>query len=165
MDGNHGKFLAFPVKHSAGKPAHQLLDTFSPLVPMIAGRIARRLPRSIDRRDLEQIGHLAILDAAPRVEQFIRTRIAGAMRDSARYSRYREAQHQPIAAAASQPDLAASPLEQMVAAETHEALHQAIAQLPPDQARAIASRGKRGRPFKAERVAVAALRGVFARAA
>lgn len=165
MDATYGKFLAAEEKGQASGRGPKILEIYEPLVPAIARRIARTLPPSFDRHDLEQTGRLAILEAAPRIEQYVRQRVEGAIRDSARYTRYRDATHQGIAEAADVADKSTSPLDRMVAAE-------ALDSLPADQRRVIEMRiegRKAGRPTKAEaaaeQAAIVTLRGALARAA
>jgi hypothetical protein len=144
----------------------------------------RNLPRSFEREDLEQVGRLALLEAAPRIEAFARKRVEGAMRDSARFQRYRETQHASLSGLKKQPSVlidSRTPLEILIDDEKQAGLQAHICSLPADQARVISERmsgrkRQKGRPSRAEAAAraadiaiegeaVGALRVLLARAA
>jgi len=157
----------------ATEKSNKLVEIYSDIVPSIASSVARRLPPSFDRDDLEQIGRLALLEAAPAVESYLRTRVHGAIVDTARGARYRDATHLDLTAAIATSDDARSPLTALIEEEERLTVLDSVQRLPADQARVITANfgdgRRRGRPRKAdvatERAAIAGLRNVLAKAA
>jgi len=154
MDATDSQSLAFS-RHSATQNTEKrdrLTELYADIVPQIAGSVVQRMPRSIERSDLEQQGRLALLEIAPEVERYVRRRIFGAMHDSIRGKGYREATHaclDDIAEPADElPDIETQLMEQ----EQKSRLKEAVAALPPRQSEVILARfgeqgsSKRGRP-------------------
>jgi len=151
--------------------AAALIEIYSrDTVPAIAGRVAKGLPRAFERADLEQIGRVALLEAAPRIDAYVRKRVDGAIRDSARFQRYRDATHARLPAIVID---ARDPLSTLIDTEQQAGLRARVrahvARLPADQARVVEARmrGRRaGRPrsadIAAEREATRSLREAMA---
>jgi len=144
----------------ATEKRNKLVEIYSDIVPSIASSVARRLPPSFDRDDLEQTGMLAILEAepavedflrskveegarlalveaAPAVESYLRTRVHGAIQDTARGIRYRDATHLDLEAAAGTPDQAGTPLESVLRDETRQIVNKSVKSLVRSQRRAL----------------------------
>ena len=154
----------------------RLSVVYAGLVPGIAASAARRLPASFDTADLHQVGMVAILDAGPRVEKYLRQRIYGAMINSVRGSPYRESKHSDVDTAnlGSMPDPSPSSLSLLIDEQQQADVQRAVRSLHPDQVIAINSQfpdgaRKNARPKKAAVVegkkAVNVLRVLLARAA
>ena len=107
-------------------------------VPPIARSVARR-PEDAD--DLAQVGRLAIIDAAPRVEAYIRQRVGGAMLDSLRLGARR--QHARLEDGPEPAD-PVTPETLLLDSEAMLSIEAAIASLQPDQAAIVIELRDRG---------------------
>ena len=148
-----GNVLAMP-RHTASPQnslkRDKIVEIFADVVPLIAGAVARTLPPSFERDDLEQIGSLALIEAAPKVESYLRTCVFGAMRNAARGT-YREAKDISISDAPEPVSIAPSPELRVINEEKRRLLREAVGELPEKQALILTARfGEqprgRGRP-------------------
>lgn len=74
----------------------QIFAIYEHLVRPIVRSIARMLPSRFDPDDLEQIGRLALLDAAAGFEKYVRMRVRGAILDAVRGPNYTAALQRSI---------------------------------------------------------------------
>jgi RNA polymerase sigma factor (sigma-70 family) len=126
----------------------RLIESHLHLVPPIARRILRALPPSFDLLDLVSAGTLGLISAAGRCDlsqardseamfvAFARPRIRGAILDSIRRHRFREATHQPMEAAAGISVEPKAP-RTVECAQRARAVLRAFRTLPPRQARLL----------------------------
>ncbi len=137
--------------------SNQAFALYLDLVGPISGEVAARLPHP-DRADLQQSGFVALLEAIPGIESYLRKRIRGAIVDSIKGRAYSEASHEHTANLSSIPDTDRSVLTRLIAKEQRAAAVLYIDGLPASE-RAIIMLRARGASVNA----IAAVAGVSKR--
>jgi RNA polymerase sigma factor (sigma-70 family) len=136
---------------------NRIIESELGLVEPIARHILGSLPPSFELDDLVSAGHLGLIEAAgrfissgsrspqARFRSFARYRIRGAILDSIRRGRYRDATHGPIEEAAARPgeDMEAD----LAHKEALEAVQQALKSLSRAEARLVSLHYARGLPL------------------
>lgn len=102
-----GKLIQFPGGEGprplppTSAQRNELVEKHVDIVRMIALRVARSLPRSVDVDDLIGAGYIGLMEAAERYDEsmgvpfsaYLRMRVRGAMLDTVRRRNYRETSH------------------------------------------------------------------------
>lgn len=118
------------TSNAARERRDQLFLIFQPLLGLIVRDIGRILPSTLDRDDLTQIANVALLDASARFERYARTRVRGALINSARGPAY---QNERCLRIDEFPEFATSPAEGLERLD----LRRAIDKLPADEKKVI----------------------------
>jgi DNA-directed RNA polymerase specialized sigma24 family protein len=139
MDATQGNL---PVACHATSPKtteirNQLSVLYEVLIPVIALSVAQALPPSFDKEDLAQTGRMALLEAAPAIDSYVRRRIFGAMQDSIKGRKYKDSTHLGVEALPDPEDPVESVEDDLIKREETQAVQKAIATLPPDQAKIL----------------------------
>ena len=99
---------------------NRLVLVYSDLVPPIAHQVARQT--GFGAEDLEQSGHIGLLNAATAFGAYVRVKIRGAMLDSINARDRVEARHERIYAIADPVGTEAGPDQFVLAGEIHAAI-------------------------------------------